>query len=102
MITAVTTDRAAYAFSLGMVSALNPCGFALLPAYLSYYLGQTGDDAPSLDEHRAPIAVLRAVGVGAALTAGFLLVFGIMGVIWSSVSSVIGSLVATSRTPKCS
>ena len=29
-----------YAFAAGMVAAVNPCGFSLLPAYLSLYLGQ--------------------------------------------------------------
>src|SRR3989454_7806579 len=28
----------AYAFALGAVAAFNPCGFALLPAYLGLYL----------------------------------------------------------------
>jgi cytochrome c biogenesis protein CcdA len=77
-----------YAFAAGMIATVNPCGFALLPAYLSYYLGQTGDDAEAA---ATPRAVLRAVGVGASLTAGFLLVFGIMGVAWSAVASSIGS-----------
>ncbi|MGA7671260.1 MAG: hypothetical protein WBW04_12620, partial [Nitrolancea sp.] len=27
-----------YAFGAGMVAAVNPCGFALLPAYLGLYL----------------------------------------------------------------
>ena len=31
--------RLALAFSAGMVATVNPCGFALLPAYLSYFLG---------------------------------------------------------------
>ena len=31
-----------YAFGAGMVSTVNPCGFAMLPAYLAFYLG-TGD-----------------------------------------------------------
>ena len=29
----------ARAFALGMVALVNPCGFALLPAYLGYFLG---------------------------------------------------------------
>ncbi len=82
------TTGVAYAFAAGMVAAINPCGFALLPAYLSYYLGLTDDSADGPPS--TPVALLRAVGVGAALTAGFLLVFGIMGLIWSSVSSAIG------------
>ncbi|MCZ7569026.1 MAG: hypothetical protein M5U01_10635 [Ardenticatenaceae bacterium] len=28
-----------YAFGAGMIAAVNPCGFAMLPAYLSLYLG---------------------------------------------------------------
>jgi cytochrome c-type biogenesis protein len=75
-----------YAFAAGMVATLNPCGFALLPAYLAYYLGQTGDEP----DPSTPRALLRAVGVGASLTAGFLVVFGLMGIVWSAVSSTIG------------
>ncbi|MFQ5924210.1 MAG: hypothetical protein ACE5M4_15335, partial [Anaerolineales bacterium] len=29
----------AWAFSAGMLATLNPCGWALLPAYAAYYLG---------------------------------------------------------------
>ena len=29
----------ALAFSAGMIATVNPCGFAMLPAYLSYFLG---------------------------------------------------------------
>ena len=32
----------AYAFTAGMVASVNPCGFAMLPAYLSYFLGIEG------------------------------------------------------------
>jgi len=28
-----------FAFGAGIVAAVNPCGFAMLPAYLSLYLG---------------------------------------------------------------
>src|SRR5262249_51802403 len=28
-----------YAFGAGMLAAVNPCGFALLPAYIGLYLG---------------------------------------------------------------
>lgn len=78
--------KLALAFSAGMVATVNPCGFALLPAYLSYFLGLEGDDDGATG--RSP--VLRALAVSAAVTAGFLVVFGIMGLAWSSVSGVIG------------
>jgi cytochrome c biogenesis protein CcdA len=70
-------------FTAGMLAAVNPCGFALLPAYLSYYLGMT-DDAP-VAARRGP--VLGAIAVGGAMTAGFLAVFVLIGSIWSSISS---------------
>ena len=34
----------ARAFALGMVGLVNPCGFALLPAYLGYFVGTEGDN----------------------------------------------------------
>ena len=79
--------KLALAFSAGMVATVNPCGFALLPAYLSYFLGLEGDQ-PAATTGRSP--VLRALAVSAAVTAGFLVVFGVMGLIWSSVSGVVG------------
>lgn len=64
----------ALAVAAGMAATVNPCGFALLPAYLSAFLGS---------EHRAggAGAVARALAVSAALTAGFVVVFGIFGVV---------------------
>lgn len=66
----------AYAFGVGMVAAFNPCGFAMLPAYLSYFLGLES----AADEHQRS-SVLRALAVGLAMTAGFLAVFGLLGVV---------------------
>ena len=89
----MNAERLAYAFAAGMAATVNPCGFALLPAYLSYYLGLT-DDGPGSSTHTQTRGdsspVLRAIGVGAALTAGFLLVFGIVGAVWSTISSALG------------
>ncbi|HTO01897.1 MAG TPA: cytochrome c biogenesis protein CcdA [Microthrixaceae bacterium] len=89
----------ALAFSAGMVATVNPCGFAMLPAYLSYYLGldengeatteTAGDAAPSGQAH-APNPVIRALAVSASVTLGFLVVFGIMGFAWTSVSELVG------------
>jgi hypothetical protein len=66
----------AYAFGVGMVATFNPCGFAMLPAYLSYFLGLEGeqDEAPDA-------SILRALAVGASMTAGFLVVFGVLGLV---------------------
>lgn len=84
----------ALAFSAGMVATVNPCGFAMLPAYLSYFLGLEGQGPTTAADGTAvpPKApVTRALAVSAAVTAGFLVVFGIMGFAWSSVSGLIGT-----------
>ena len=68
-----------YAFGVGMVATFNPCGFAMLPAYLSYFLGLEGaEHADDLDTGRA---VVRALKVGAVMTAGFVVVFGVLGIL---------------------
>src|SRR5690348_1440372 len=70
------------ALAAGMLAAANPCGFALLPAYLSLLV--VGDDAPG-----RPAAAGRALVLTAAMTAGFAGVFGVFGLV---VAPVAGSL----------
>ena len=58
----------------GGLSVINPCGFPLLPAFLSFYLGA--------DERRLPPAPTRALQglvVGALVTVGFLGFFALVG-----------------------
>jgi cytochrome c-type biogenesis protein len=59
------------ALMAGMVAAVSPCGFAMLPAYLSFFLGLEGrrGDGP------VAVAVGRALVVGLTMTAGVLAVF---------------------------
>jgi cytochrome c biogenesis protein CcdA len=61
---------------LGILAAVNPCGFVLLPAYLLYFLGI---DSANPAAQRAPIR--RALLVSAAVSSGFMLVFLIIGTI---------------------
>jgi cytochrome c biogenesis protein CcdA len=63
----------AIAFGAGMLATVNPCGFAMLPAYLGYFLGQDGGDR----DVRASIS--RSLGVGLSVSAGFLTVFSVVG-----------------------
>lgn len=63
----------AVALAAGLVAAFNPCGFALLPAYLALVLG---DRSPS-----SAAAVRRALATSAAMTAGFVVVFGAFGAV---------------------
>ena len=76
------SSRFAYAFSAGLVAAINPCGFALLPTYLAYFLGIDNEET----SQRIGSDLGRAIKVGAALTAGFLTVFAIMGVLWGTLA----------------
>jgi len=62
------------ALAAGMVAALNPCGFALLPAYLTLIIAQGGDDGRAA-------AVGRAATMTAAMTVGFVVVFGGFGLV---------------------
>ena len=73
----------AYAFTAGLVAAVNPCGFPMLPAYLSWFMGTDGDDTDT------PARVRRALGSGLAVSLGFFLVFSALGVpIEAGVSSI--------------
>ncbi|MDJ0768239.1 MAG: cytochrome c biogenesis CcdA family protein [Ilumatobacter sp.] len=64
----------ALALTAGMAATVNPCGFALLPAYLSAFVGLD-------DSNSRSTAVGRGLKVSLVLTAGFVLVFGVMGLI---------------------
>lgn len=63
----------ALAFTTGMVASVNPCGFAMLPAYLGFFLGT------ETSERSVTARLSRALVVGASLTAGFLTVFLVVG-----------------------
>ena len=68
------------AFTAGMVATFNPCGFSLLPAYIGAFV--TGDEV----SERADRRVLRAIGVAAAVSTGFVLVFSTVGLIIDSIA----------------
>jgi cytochrome c biogenesis protein CcdA len=83
-----------YAFGAGMLATVNPCGFVMLPAYVSYYLATT--EGPSeafqqisaVESLRQPVQnridgtatrLMRALLVGGTLTAGFMVLFASAG-----------------------
>lgn len=68
-----------FALTAGMVAAFNPCGFAMLPAYLGYFLGTGADGGQTARGTSAN--VLHALGVGAVVTGGFVAIFGLAGVL---------------------
>lgn len=69
-----------YAFGAGMVSAVNPCGFAMLPVYLTLYLGAENS---TFQEQPRAIRILKAAWVTLIVTAGFALLFGLVGILVS-------------------
>ena len=89
-----------YAFGAGMVSTVNPCGFAMLPAYLGLYLGSRNLNAVAPagasypDGATASVSVrsqlTKAVLVSLVITGGFLLLFGTAGVVISAGGQLIG------------
>ena len=77
-------DLVALAFAAGMVAALNPCGFAMLPAYLALVVH--GDGARA----NIPAAAAgRAVAAATAMTLGFVAVFGLFGLLTVSLASTV-------------
>ena len=73
-----------FAFAAGMVSAVNPCGFAMLPAYLGLYLGSGDPNRPENNPVYNPFRqVGQAVVVGLSVTGGFVVLFGLAGILLS-------------------
>lgn len=67
------TGPFALALAAGMAATVNPCGFAMLPAYLAMFVGEEGTPGS--------VGVGRAFAVSAVLTTGFVAVFGLFGVL---------------------
>ena len=72
------------AFIAGLVATVNPCGFAMLPAYLSFFIGSEGPGT-------APLS--RALRIAGVMTLSFLIVFGAAGLLLTvGIQTVIGAL----------
>ncbi len=65
-----------YSFGAGMVSAVNPCGFAMLPVYLTLYLGAEDSGFYQLSLLRR---ILKALWISTVVTSGFGLLFAVVG-----------------------
>lgn len=71
------------ALAAGAVAAVNPCGFALLPAYVT--LAVAGEDGTVARR----TAVWRASRFTAGMTVGFVAVFAVFAVLLAGVSSAL-------------
>jgi cytochrome c-type biogenesis protein len=65
-----------WAFAAGMVASVNPCGFLLLPSYLSYHLGT---EEEGFYEQTAGKRLGKALLLGGVATAGFVTILTIFG-----------------------
>lgn len=75
------SDLLGLAFGAGLVAALNPCGFAMLPAYLTLVV--QGEGAGRLT------ALGRSLAATAAMTLGFLAVFAVFGTLTVSAAATV-------------
>ncbi|WP_178358264.1 cytochrome c biogenesis CcdA family protein [Mycolicibacterium hippocampi] len=73
-----------FAMAAGLVAALNPCGFALLPGYLALVVAGEGGAPPG-----RLAAVGRALAATAMMATGFLVVFGSFALILAPFTAVI-------------
>jgi cytochrome c-type biogenesis protein len=83
VIASIDSNVLGLAFLRGMVASINPCGFVLLPTYLLFFLGvqaaeQAGDQRASMR---------RALVVGSAVSAGFVAVFLVVGIVTETIDN---------------
>jgi len=70
----------AWAVPAGAAATLNPCGIAMLPAYISYFVGKN---------ERRRVDPLKGVEAGLLLAAGVMIVFTAMGLVIAAVGSIV-------------
>lgn len=73
-----------FAFLTGQAAAFNPCGAAMLPAYVGYQLGTAEL------KHNPIKTALSGLAMGLSATVGFIVVFGIVGLVLAAGGRVVG------------
>jgi cytochrome c-type biogenesis protein len=82
----------AYALTAGMIVTVNPCGFAMLPAYLSSFLGLSRGSQKADSREKGGGDVVRALVVSAAVTLGFMAVFLVLGTLARAGANAVFSI----------
>ena len=77
------------AFAAGLVAALNPCGFAMLPAYLLLVVRGQPHEAESGRWTAIGRVVGRALAATVGMALGFMAVFGSFGALTISAASTV-------------
>lgn len=72
----------AFAFGAGMVATVNPCGFAMLPAYVSLLIANSGRTASNS-------AVYAGLRVGVVITGAFVATFAVVGLVFRFVNDAL-------------
>ena len=72
----MNTELLSLAFSAGLVTFLNPCGFALLPVYIAYYFKNEG-----LEKSSAVKRLFYGGIFGLVVSLGFIFTFSVIGII---------------------
>src|SRR5437870_10551488 len=65
------------AFVAGLLSTVNPCGFAMLPAFLGFYIGTPEE----LAERSLGARMWQGLGVGTVVSVGFAAIFTTVGLV---------------------
>jgi cytochrome c-type biogenesis protein len=76
-----------FALSAGAVAFLNPCGFAMLPTYVSYFVESNTQEIITASSNSRLISVKRLARgglIGLLVTASFIVTFGLTGIAISS------------------
>lgn len=65
-----------FAFTAGIFATVNPCGWAMLPSFVSYYLGSQEEE---FEQRPWEERLIEGLILGGLVTMGFLLIFGLAG-----------------------
>jgi cytochrome c biogenesis protein CcdA len=82
----IRLDLIGWSFGAGIFAFFNPCGFAMLPAYVAHYLGREEEGHWTLLR-----AFVKGLSLGSVVSAGFVTVFAVLGGIVSLVGGAIGA-----------
>lgn len=85
MVLALSAGPLALALTAGVIVAFNPCGFAMLPAYMGYFVGNSAVDG----ERPMAYRLVRAAQVAGVVTLGFVTVYGTLGLLASQLLSQV-------------
>lgn len=91
----IDTVLIGFAFSAGAVTFLNPCGFAMLPSYVSYFVESNTQQIINSGSNSRLILVRRLARgglVGILVTAAFIANFGLAGIAISSIGIGIAKI----------